>query len=253
MTKFGRAQGTAQFGKRQGARPAARRTSANPKLFSETQAVSREDLSPHAQSFLKKENRKSQNQPGDGGLAALAAVSRGASGFSGGKPVAGRRIVSYLLDSILFGVAWFAIVSPALSLLGFGAGAPPPLITNDAGLQQINPDITLASLGLEFLIIQYLLRIVYSVAFEASGLQATPGKMALGLVVVGKDNGKPGFTEGIARNTFARFVSYMVPFMIGLVMALFRQDKKTIHDMMSGTQVCTKSKSVAVNYGEVFA
>ncbi len=242
-----------QFGKKQSGRPMPRRTSANPRVLASSRVDTREDLSPQAQSFLKSQKRSKPDQPDMGGLGGIKAGAPRTAGFTAGRPVAGRRLFSYLIDGLLFSLVWFFAIFPALNMLGVGGGGPPLMISDAYGNQMINPDATLASIGFEFMIAQYLLRIVYSVAFEASGLQATPGKMALGLIVVNRNHDKPSLSEVIGRNTWGRFISYVTPLMIGVLMALFRQDKKALHDMLAGTQVCKKAPAGASNYSEVFA
>ena len=77
--------------------------------------------------------------------------------------------------------------------------------------------------------------IVYFAAFESSGRQATPGKMALGVVVTDDAGQRIGFGRAAAR-TAAKYVSAMILW-IGFLMAAFTARKQALHDMMTGCLV----------------
>ncbi len=70
--------------------------------------------------------------------------------------------------------------------------------------------------------------------------QATPGKMALGLIVVRSDGAKLSRGRIIGR-FFAEIVTRMIPFSIGYIIAGFdNPQKRALHDHMCDTRVVKK-------------
>lgn len=77
--------------------------------------------------------------------------------------------------------------------------------------------------------------IAYFAAFHASALQATPGKMAVGIKVARSDGEPISFLRGVGRY-FASILSSLV-LMLGYVMAGFTDRKQALHDMVCDTVV----------------
>ena len=63
----------------------------------------------------------------------------------------------------------------------------------------------------------------------------TPGKMLQNIKVVRNDGGRVGFSTGLFR-AFLQYIG-MGALLVGLLMAAFRKDKKTLHDLLVGTKV----------------
>jgi uncharacterized RDD family membrane protein YckC len=76
---------------------------------------------------------------------------------------------------------------------------------------------------------------LYFAVLESSTLQATPGKMALGLYVAGVDGRRIGFGKASGR-FFGKILSSLL-LGIGYVVAAFSQRKQALHDMMAGCLV----------------
>jgi uncharacterized RDD family membrane protein YckC len=76
---------------------------------------------------------------------------------------------------------------------------------------------------------------LYYALFESSALQATPGKLALGIKVVDEAGNRIGFGKASGR-WFAKIVSNLI-LGIGYLMAGFTARKQALHDMMAGTLV----------------
>ncbi len=76
---------------------------------------------------------------------------------------------------------------------------------------------------------------MYYSLFETSTLQATPGKLAIGLQVTDLYGGKIDFGKATGRY-FGRILSALI-FGIGYFMAGFTKEKQTLHDMLSGCYV----------------
>lgn len=250
MTQFGKKQGPASFGKRRtGLQPGAARRPVG--------SVPAGGLSEDAQSFLNSERKQMSARKTSSSSSALGfletspsapASKRAGNGEkTGDKPVAFRRLFSYLIDTLVLGIPYAFVIEP----LVFGQSTTAFIQPGYDPAETFTGDLLTAlimSMGL-----QILLRAAYSIAMESSSTQATLGKMALGLVVVNSQKTKPSLGQVISRNTFGRLLSNVVPFGIGYLMALFNADKKCLHDMVSGTLVCTKGTSSASSYAEAFA
>jgi uncharacterized RDD family membrane protein YckC len=77
--------------------------------------------------------------------------------------------------------------------------------------------------------------IAYFVGFESSAYQATPGKMALGLIVVDTDGRRISPARAFGRY-FAKILSGLI-LLIGYIMVGFTERKQGLHDMIAGTLV----------------
>jgi uncharacterized RDD family membrane protein YckC/Tfp pilus assembly major pilin PilA len=85
--------------------------------------------------------------------------------------------------------------------------------------------------------------LLYWVLFESSGLQATPGKLALQIKVTDLLGDRISFGRSLGRNV-ARIFSGMF-FCIGYMAAGFTQRRQAFHDMIASTLVVRKSVTPA--------
>jgi uncharacterized RDD family membrane protein YckC len=76
---------------------------------------------------------------------------------------------------------------------------------------------------------------LYFTLLESSALQATPGKMALGLKVTDLDGNQISFVRAVGRQ-LGKIVSGLI-LNIGYIMAGFTEEKQALHDMIAGTLV----------------
>lgn len=76
---------------------------------------------------------------------------------------------------------------------------------------------------------------LYFAMFESSEKQATPGKMAIGLMVTDLDGGRVGFWQATWRH-FAKIISSLTLF-IGYLAPLWTEKKQAFHDIISGCLV----------------
>ena len=84
-------------------------------------------------------------------------------------------------------------------------------------------------------ILSLLAWVLYYVIFEWSSLNATPGKWVLGLDVARKDGEKISFSRALAR-ALSKIIS-TIPFSVGFILCAFHPQKKSLHDIISGTIV----------------
>lgn len=135
------------------------------------------------------------------------------------------RVLAYIIDIVPLGI--ISVVVAVLSgqdILNTDASAP---IYSSSDL------------------ISLLVSIAYFVGFESSAYQATPGKMALGLIVVDTDGRRISPGRAVGRY-FAKILSALV-LLIGFIMVAFTERKQGLHDMMAGTLV-VRGKPGEVGY-----
>jgi uncharacterized RDD family membrane protein YckC len=95
---------------------------------------------------------------------------------------------------------------------------------------------TLVSVFFIFVLIGWL----YYACFEASNIQATPGKRAFGIIVTNSSGHKISFRKASARY-FGKLLSGVI-FCIGYIMVAFTGRKQALHDTMAETLVVSKTE-----------
>jgi len=123
------------------------------------------------------------------------------------------RVASYIVDSVITSVALFVVLFIIL------------LIT---GVDRTNYQAIGSGVDLLFIIAVWL----YFALFESSSLQATPGKLALGLRVTDDQGRRIGFGRATGRY-FGKIISGLT-LCIGYMMAGWTRRKQALHDMMAG-------------------
>lgn len=124
------------------------------------------------------------------------------------------RFVAYFVDTIVVSVGWVILF---LLFLLFGV----------EGVE----DATMAIVG-------FFGVWLYNALFESSARQATPGKMALRLIVTDLNGGRISFGRASGR-FFGKIVSSLF-FYMGFLVALFTKRKQALHDILAGTLVIPK-------------
>jgi uncharacterized RDD family membrane protein YckC len=161
-----------------------------------------------------------------------------------GAPIFWRRILSRLVDELL---CWMILLVPFGSAILSAAGT---YIEAPAG----SAEETRAAVELfGYSILFYVLSAAYGTIMESSNLQATVGKLMIGGVLVTTDGSKPKVWQTLVRNSVGRLVVNLIPFYAGYAMGIFRKDRRCLHDLMSGTMVCSKVPAASSGYSDVFA
>ncbi|MEZ5947047.1 MAG: RDD family protein [Hyphomonas sp.] len=228
---------SATFGKKTSAAPAAFGKKKAPIVRGN--APRQPELSPQALSFLNSE-RSRADTPFDAAPSYTAPKSQG---VSGGKPVFWRRIIAKLIDEL---AGW------ALVILFSGGAALATVGTYIEAEKGSMEELAASADFLMYTLMFMVISLVYSITMQASVLQATLGKMAMGIIVTDKHGGKPGLGQIILRETLGRSAANVLPFYAGYMMGAFNKDKKCVHDFVASTQVCTRAVSAA-GYVEAFA
>jgi len=84
-------------------------------------------------------------------------------------------------------------------------------------------------------ILGIVLYVFYKTAFHGSKYQATPGKILIGIKVVGADGNRITYTHSFMRSC-AELISELILF-IGYVIAAFSVRKQSLHDKICTTYV----------------
>ncbi len=135
-----------------------------------------------------------------------------------------KRVAAYTIDSMIAGLASGIVGAIIGGVMGAGFGLNGGL--GSGGFIAIQAVTQIVSL---------VLGASYFAYFHASSSQATPGKMAVGIKVVNPSGEPISFMRGFGRY-FAMLVSSLT-LCIGFAMAGFTEQKRALHDMISGTLV----------------
>lgn len=150
------------------------------------------------------------------------------------------RFAGWILDHLLVTFAIGIIVG----VFGIPTGVPDTfdLHPTNPGLwmDQINAQIDTAAL-LRYNLIVYFLTWIYHAALVASPLQATVGKLAVGLKVVGPDGGRVSFLRATGRYFAREFCSGCLTMGFGYFLVPFDDRRRALHDRMAGTLVVARA------------
>jgi len=137
-----------------------------------------------------------------------------------------RRLGAYLIDSMLLGSIFYVVFLIGMVALAIVA-------TNNLE----NEDTFLIGMAVVYLIYP-VMSLAYYAGMESSKLQATVGKLALGIKVVDRQGRRLGFGRAAGRWA-GSIVSYLILY-IGFFMAGWTRRKQALHDLMAGTFVVDK-------------
>jgi len=138
-----------------------------------------------------------------------------------------RRFGANFVDSIILALAG-----------GLVGGIVGGIIGAIMGASGLNLD-TIRSTAMFFgYVIAIILNWLYFTLFESSAKQATPGKMALGIIVTDLNGNPISFGKANGRY-WGKIISALI-LLIGYIMTAFTEKKQALHDMMAGTLVIKK-------------
>lgn len=159
-------------------------------------------------------------------------------GGQGGRPPAGaaggpnleyagfwRRFAAWFIDWIIEAIVGFEVV-----LLAFLVFLPPEPYED--------PVVEQAVTTLVGMVVGFLVHWLYYAVFESSPTQATPGKMALGLVVTDVNGRRVSFDRATGRH-FTKILSALLLGMAFLMIG-FTPRKQGLHDLLAGTLVLAR-------------
>lgn len=151
------------------------------------------------------------------------------------------RVLAYFIDGIIINV----VTSIIAGILGLGVGTSMALLEGgDEGIL----GSTMVLSGSLSLILTWL----YFALMESSSMQATVGKLAVGVIVTDLNGNRIGFGRATGRY-FAKILSAMI-LLIGFIMVAFTERKQGLHDMIAGTLVWkTRDPGMVRNDESIFA
>jgi uncharacterized RDD family membrane protein YckC len=152
------------------------------------------------------------------------------------------RLAAHLIDGLIMLVVVGIIVALIVGALGVGFFQN---LGDQMRTQQpnpANPAFPLAVVGIFWICILSIMAIgwVYFAGMESSDNQGTLGKMAMSLAVTDMSGNRVTFARASGRY-FAKFVTNLVPFFIGYIMAGFTEKKQALHDMIASCLVMRKN------------
>lgn len=140
-----------------------------------------------------------------------------------------RRLAAYLIDSVILSVVLFLgffLYGVVVGVQSSINGSPTPNSSSLGG-------------GIAVIyVLWFVVVLLYYSIFEASPLQGTPGKLALGIKVTDLEGGRISYGRSAGR-VLAKILSGLIIF-IGYLLAAFTERKQALHDLIAGTLVVTR-------------
>ena len=130
------------------------------------------------------------------------------------------RLVAYIIDTAIVAVLVFVLAAVGILPVSSNPEAEPLL-------SAVN-------------LIAEVIALLYWSLFEASAVQATPGKLAVGIRVTDTAGARLGFGRALLRNVL-KILSFLI-LLIGYLMAAFTRRKQALHDLMAGTLVVRRGE-----------
>lgn len=146
------------------------------------------------------------------------------------------RLVAYVVDALIMGVAVIALFIPLAAITG--AAAHLQVLQDAPRHGQPTPAMVAAIFSIVFTFVGAALLItwLYHAYCESSSWQATVGKRVMNLYVTDL-NGQPiSFLHATGRH-FAKIITGLIPLFLGYIMAAFTERRQALHDMIAGTLV----------------
>jgi uncharacterized RDD family membrane protein YckC len=147
------------------------------------------------------------------------------------------RLVAYIIDGFVSGVAFLILLVPLFILTGAGAA-----LGRISSGEDISDQVG-AFLGITFILgffgIILVVSWLYYALSESSSWQGTLGKKILNLKVTDLAGQPISFGRASGRY-FAKIITGLIPLMIGYIMAGFTEKKQAIHDMIASCLVLRK-------------
>lgn len=151
------------------------------------------------------------------------------------------RVLAYFIDSIILQIG-LGFIS---AVFGIGIGISTSMMM-DPSQSMVAPSMLLTTVGLSF-----VMTWLYFALMESSPMQATVGKLAVGLVVTDLNGNRISFARATGRY-FAKILSSLI-LLIGYIMVAFTERKQGLHDLLAGTLVWkTRDPRSLVAHEDVF-
>lgn len=146
------------------------------------------------------------------------------------------RSVAYLVDFIILGIVFGALILVGAAIIGFGVIATTLHNADNPAAIPAAIVFLILSVAAASLLVSWL----YYAWMESSASQATLGKLALGLYVTDMQGRRLSFARASGR-FFAKFITGLIPFFLGYILAGITEKKQALHDMIASCLVLRKS------------
>jgi len=150
-----------------------------------------------------------------------------------------KRFLAFLIDFVAVSIVGF--------IINFSLGLCIGIVL---GMMHVETMTIRVVAGLFGLIFGLILHLLYWSIFESSKLQATPGKLALGIVVTDAVGGRITFWRALGRNAAKLISSFF--FCLGYIICSFTERRQAAHDLLAGTLVVDKNAPLRVGPGQTF-
>jgi uncharacterized RDD family membrane protein YckC len=145
------------------------------------------------------------------------------------------RLVAFLVDRLILGIASLVVLVPFFFLLGGAAFLDNFPRRAAEGFQQ-GDWLPLLSVIMMLVGVMAIIQWLYFAFLEGGEKQATWGKQIMGIYVTDLEGNRISFGRASGR-FLAKIISGMIPLGIGYIMAGFTERRQALHDMIAGTLV----------------
>lgn len=148
------------------------------------------------------------------------------------------RLVAVFIDAIIIGIIQSFVAIPILAAVGLS------VMTGVDNIDMTDTENVLGMVGAimaaagVYWLVATTVQILYFSFMESSNMQATVGKMAMGLKVTDMQGAKLDLGKAFLRNLCKLISNFTL--LIGYIMAGFTEKKQALHDMIAGTLVVKK-------------
>lgn len=146
------------------------------------------------------------------------------------------RVVAYLIDSLVMGLAFMAIFIPFAVMTGLTA------ILGNIHPGEDPRDVGALLGGTFFLGLMTIISLtvvgswLYHAKMESSAWQATVGKKILSLRVTDLNGARVTFARASGRH-FGKFITGLIPLGVGFILAGLTEKRQALHDMIASCLV----------------
>jgi|TARA_B110000046_G_scaffold44845_1_gene49844 uncharacterized RDD family membrane protein YckC len=149
----------------------------------------------------------------------------------------GSRLLAYILDAFVLQLLQIIIIIPFLLSLDFDfVDVPFDWEAYDRYDEAFFTDLGLwIDQARPLIFAGFITQTLYFSLLESSHLQASLGKLALGIKVVDQHGARLDFLYCLVRN-LSKFLSSLI-FMLGYLMAAVTKNKQALHDLIAGSYV----------------
>jgi uncharacterized RDD family membrane protein YckC len=154
----------------------------------------------------------------------------------------GQRLLAFIIDGIIIGIVYTVILTPIMTVIGLGIASEAQnmqsMTEDEAAAATVGMVGSILAVVGTAIVAIYAIQLLYYSIMESSKLQASVGKLAMGIKVVDLNGNRVSFGTAFIR-AIGKILSGMIMY-IGYLMAAFTEKKQGLHDMIASTLVVKK-------------